>query len=113
MEFRVHNQKIQNFEKIDEIVKERNRTSGDGSGTAPTNPTTVSPERPRHQNQHGNTSENQGDLGEEREPVQTKKDLEQLKGILQKELITKDDKNLLPITKYTEQRHDHLKMLVG
>ena len=39
--------------------------------------------------------------------------MEQLKGILQKELITKEDKNLLPITKYTEQREEILKILVG
>lgn len=32
---------------------------------------------------------------------------------LRKDLISKDDKNSLPITKYTEQRHDALKMLVG
>ena len=73
----------------------------------------VSPERPRNQNESESILENDNSEREEREPVRTKKDLEHLKGILWKELITKEDKNLLPITKYTKQRHDDLKMIVG
>ena len=77
-------------------------------------PNVVSPERRSTRNKSEDVLN--GDSSDTREPVPvyTKKDLEQLKGIFQKdELITKEDKNSLPITKYTEQRHDALKMLVG
>ena len=108
-EYDIRKSKI--LEKIDEIVEERNRrSSGNGSSTAPQEIAIVSPLR----GGSGNGSENRGNARDDRAPAgRTKKDLEQLKGILQKELITKEDKNLLPITKYTEQREEILKILVG
>ena len=91
------------LKKIDEIVIERNRNSGDRSNTTRPDPTVISLDRSRRWNQPDNTLETPNDDGEERELVRTKKDMEHLKGILQKELITNEDKNSLPISKYTEQ----------
>ena len=115
-EYEIRRSKI--VKKIDEIVKERIRKSQAGNGTTPSTAAgiTVTPERRTQRN--GNVqqeSETQSDAVEISDPasMRTDKDMELLKNILQKDLITKEDKNTLPITKYTEQRHDHLRMLVG
>lgn len=39
--------------------------------------------------------------------------LECLKGILQKHLLSKQEKKQLPLTKFTEQRQDRLKIIIG
>lgn len=117
--------------RIDEIIIDRrNKNSDNQEDSRHTNPNNVTPDKTRtarsrkhpgqeelnvlhNDKEKGGSDEDNSDVEEEPEKVYTKKDLEQLKGILHKDLLDKDDKNLLPITKYTEQRHDTLKMLVG
>ena len=102
------------LQKIDEIIINRQSQESD---TDPGNLHNITPEKSQKRvaniNPQHDWEEHSNDEMETDQIVYTKKDLEQLKGILHKDLLNKDDKSLLPITKYTEQRHDTLKMLVG
>ena len=106
--------------RIEEIKKRNNSANKDSS--LPPNPALVTPEKPRRKSSEHSGEHKEEELEHEHkdssdeevtEPEYTKQDLEQLKGILHKDIINKDDKNSLPIAKYTEQQHDTLKMLVG